>query len=89
MASAADWRTLLMEKKWLDETDNLVAPGDSILRMVLAENRSFTIRGGKSGAKIKLSGEFFIVQETNVDTAGHSRITTIAASFVEAIEALI
>ncbi|AIE86828.1 hypothetical protein [Fimbriimonas ginsengisoli] len=88
MANASEWKSLLTERGWIDEEGKIVAPGTSIVKISLPEARSFTVRGGKISQPIQLSGEFLVVQESNVDTAGRSRVTAIPLSTILAIESL-
>lgn len=79
---------MLTANGWLDAEGKIIAPGESLLKILLPEGRSFTIRGGKVSPPIRLAGEFLMVQESNVDTSGRSRVTAIPLSWVQAIETL-
>jgi hypothetical protein len=88
MANASEWMSLLTENGWIDGDGKIVAPGESTVKIQLPEGRSFTVRGGKAAPPIRLVGEFFLVLETNVDSAGRGRLTGVPLSSVLSIESL-
>lgn len=88
MAKASEWASFLTLRGWIDADGKIIAPGDSILKILLPEGRSFTIRGGKVSQPISIVGEFLLVQESNVDTSGRSRLTAVPLSAVLGIETL-
>lgn len=88
MANATEWTQMLNSRGWIDGSGLITAPPDSVLRVSISDSRSYAIRGGKSGAEMKIQGEFLLVSEYNVDTSGRSRVTTIAVSALQSIDSV-
>jgi len=88
MANSNEWRAMLAQRGWINDEGKLIAAPDTLLRVLLPEGRSFVVRPGKSSPDVRLEGEFLVVQEFNVDSAGHTRTTTVSLSFVESFDSL-